>query len=79
MEDSQELIAAREEVTAMMARARAAQEQIANYTQEQVDDLIRAMVWAVAREDRALLEELSRQEAVHECADEKDRKLRVEG
>jgi sulfoacetaldehyde dehydrogenase len=53
MEDSQELIAAREEVTAMMARARAAQEQIANYTQEQVDDLIRAMVWAVAREDRS--------------------------
>jgi sulfoacetaldehyde dehydrogenase len=58
MEDNQELIAAREEVAAMMARARAAQEQIANYTQEQVNELIKAMVWAVAREDRS--EEIAR-------------------
>jgi sulfoacetaldehyde dehydrogenase len=58
MEDNQDLIAAREEVAAMMVRARAAQEQIADYTQEQVDDLIRAMVWAVAREDRS--EEIAR-------------------
>jgi len=58
MEDSQELIAAREEVAAMMARARAAQAQIADYTQEQVDELITAMVWAVAREDRS--EEIAR-------------------
>jgi sulfoacetaldehyde dehydrogenase len=53
MEENQELIAAREEVTAMMERARAAQQQIAHYTQEQVDELITAMVWAVAREDRS--------------------------
>ena len=32
---------------------RAAQAQIENYTQEQVDDLITAMVWAVAKEDVA--------------------------
>ena len=51
MEQSQELMEAREEIKAMMARARAAQEQIADYTQEQVDELITAMVWAVARED----------------------------
>ena len=42
-----------EEIAELVARSRAAQEQIANYTQEQVDRLIRAMVWAVAREDVA--------------------------
>ncbi len=42
-----------EEIALLVARSRAAQEQIANYTQEQVDRLIRAMVWAVAREDVA--------------------------
>jgi sulfoacetaldehyde dehydrogenase len=41
------------EVAALVARSRAAQAQIENYTQEQVDRLIRAMVWAVAREDVA--------------------------
>ncbi|MET0547059.1 MAG: aldehyde dehydrogenase family protein [Caulobacterales bacterium] len=45
--------AAREEIAALMKRARAAQAQIENYTQEQVDDLIRAMVWAVAKPDVA--------------------------
>ena len=58
MEDNEQLIAVREEVAAMMARARAAQQQIENYTQEQVDELISAMVWAVAREDRS--EEIAR-------------------
>jgi sulfoacetaldehyde dehydrogenase len=37
------------EVAALIARSRAAQAQIENYTQEQVDQLIRAMVWAVAK------------------------------
>ena len=37
----------------LIARSRAAQEQIADYTQEQVDRLIRGMVWAVAKEDTA--------------------------
>ena len=37
------------EIAALVARSRAAQAQIENYTQEQVDALIRAMVWAVAR------------------------------
>ncbi len=38
-----------EEVRALIERSRAAQQQIENYTQEQVDELIRAMVWSVAR------------------------------
>jgi sulfoacetaldehyde dehydrogenase len=38
-----------EQISALIARSRKAQEQIANYTQEQVDALIRAMVWAVAK------------------------------
>ena len=58
MEDNEELIAAKEEVAVMMARARAAQEQIADYTQEQVNELITAMVWSVGREDRS--EEIAR-------------------
>ncbi len=41
------------EVQALIKRSRAAQAQIENYTQEQVNDLLRAMVWAVARQDRA--------------------------
>jgi sulfoacetaldehyde dehydrogenase len=38
-----------EEIAELVARSRAAQEQIAHYTQAQVDGLIRAMVWSVAR------------------------------
>ena len=41
------------EVAQLVARSRAAQAQIENYTQEQVDRLIRGMVYAVAREDIA--------------------------
>lgn len=37
------------EIGGLVARSRAAQAQIENYTQEQVDELIRAMVWSVAR------------------------------
>ena len=37
------------EVAELVARSRAAQAQIENYTQEQVDRLIRGMVWAVAQ------------------------------
>ncbi|WP_346327376.1 aldehyde dehydrogenase family protein [Iodidimonas sp. SYSU 1G8] len=37
------------EIKALVERSRAAQAQIENYTQEQVDALIRAMVWAVAK------------------------------
>ncbi len=37
------------EIAALVARSRAAQAQIENYTQKQVDRLIRAMVWAVAK------------------------------
>jgi sulfoacetaldehyde dehydrogenase len=44
---------ARQEMAEMIERSRAAQEQIANYTQAQVDELISAMVYAVAKEDRA--------------------------
>lgn len=41
------------EIAALIERSRAAQAQIADYSQEQVDALIRAMVWSVARDDRA--------------------------
>ena len=41
------------EIAELIARSRAAQAQIANYTQEQVDRLIRGMVWAVAKEATA--------------------------
>ncbi len=37
------------EIASLVARSRKAQQQIENYTQEQVNDLIRAMVWSVAR------------------------------
>ncbi|MCP4842415.1 MAG: aldehyde dehydrogenase, partial [Halieaceae bacterium] len=46
---SPELEAARDEVALLMERARVAQAKIAEYTQEQVDELITAMVWAVAQ------------------------------
>lgn len=38
-----------EVIRGLVERSRAAQAQIENYTQEQVDELIRAMVWSVAR------------------------------
>lgn len=41
------------DVTEIVARARAAQEAIAHYTQQEVDDLCAAVGWAVARPDRA--------------------------
>lgn len=41
------------EIASLIERSRAAQKQIENYTQEQVDELIRAMVWSVARPDIA--------------------------
>lgn len=44
---------AQQEMKVLIERSRAAQEQIADYSQEQVNELIRAMVYAVAREDRA--------------------------
>ena len=47
-EQVQELSPA-EEIAELIARSRAAQAQIENYTQEQVDELIRGMVWAVAK------------------------------
>jgi sulfoacetaldehyde dehydrogenase len=45
--------ATRREVEEVVGRARAAQETIADYTQEQVDQLCTAVAWAVARPDRA--------------------------
>ncbi|MGE4063484.1 MAG: aldehyde dehydrogenase family protein [Rhodospirillaceae bacterium] len=41
------------EIAGLVARSRKAQQQIENYTQEQVNELIRAMVWSVARPDVA--------------------------
>jgi sulfoacetaldehyde dehydrogenase len=40
---------AADEIAELVARSRKAQAQIENYTQEQVDRLIRGMVWAVAK------------------------------
>ncbi len=40
---------AADEIAALIKRSRAAQAQIENYTQEQVDELIKAMVWSCAR------------------------------
>ena len=45
--------AAQKEIAALIARSRAAQAQIEDYTQEQVDELITCMVWAVARPEVA--------------------------
>lgn len=39
----------KEEIRGLVERSRVAQKEIDNYTQEQVDELIRAMVWSVAR------------------------------
>lgn len=46
------------EIGDLVARARAAQDAIADYTQEQVDELCTAVAWAVARPERA--EELAK-------------------
>lgn len=46
-------INAEQGVSELIARSRAAQAQIAHYSQQQVDDLIRAMVWSVAKQDVA--------------------------
>jgi sulfoacetaldehyde dehydrogenase len=50
---SDEAAAASEEIAKLVERSRAAQRQIENYSQEQVDALIRAMVWSVARPEVA--------------------------
>jgi sulfoacetaldehyde dehydrogenase len=42
-------MSAKEEIEKLVERSRIAQKEIENYTQEQVDELIRAMVWCVAR------------------------------
>ena len=42
-------MSAKEEIEVLINRSREAQKQIENYTQEQVDELIRAMVWSVAK------------------------------
>jgi sulfoacetaldehyde dehydrogenase len=43
----------RDEISAVVARARAAAQAIEHYTQEQVDELVTAVAWAVVRKDRA--------------------------
>ena len=50
---SDEAAEAAAEIAELVRRSRAAQAQIENYTQEQVDELIRAMVWAVAKPEVA--------------------------
>ncbi len=60
-----ELSEAGKEIKVLVDRAHAAQQQIENYTQEQVDQLIRAMVWSVSRPGVA--EKIAKQ-AVEETA-----------
>lgn len=55
---SDEAAEAAAEIAKLIERSRKAQSQIEDYTQEQVDALIRAMVWAVARPEVA--EEIAR-------------------
>ena len=45
----QDVESPQEQIRGLMERSRAAQAHIEDYTQEQVDELIRAMVWSVAR------------------------------
>jgi len=45
----EELKEAQDEIAGYVARSRAAQKQIENYTQEQVDHMIKAMVWSCAQ------------------------------
>ena len=47
-----------QEMQALIERSRKAHEQIADYTQEQVNELIRAMVYSIARDGVA--EEIAR-------------------
>ena len=42
-------MSAKEEIEILIKRSREAQKQIENFTQQQVDELIRAMVWSVAK------------------------------
>ena len=42
-------MSAKEEIKVLIERSREAQKQIENYTQDQVDELIKAMVWSVAK------------------------------
>src|ERR1700686_3685671 len=51
-------VASRVDVAETVQRARSAQRAIADYTQEQVDELVTAVAWSVVRPDRA--EELAR-------------------
>lgn len=50
--------AEREEVKLLVYQARSAQKKIENYTQQQVDELVTAICWAIVRQDRA--EQLAR-------------------
>lgn len=43
----------KQQIAELVARSRAAQKEIEHYSQEQVDELITAMVYAVAREERS--------------------------
>ena len=49
----EEQLEAKAEIEVLMARSRAAQEHIADFSQEQVDHLIKAMVWSVCQPGRA--------------------------
>ena len=58
MEADEKAKAQRAEVASLIERAKSAQREIDNYTQQQVDELVTAICWAIVRQDRA--EELAR-------------------
>ena len=58
MEKNAKLQAERAEIEALVNRAKAAQRQIENYNQQQVDELVTAICWAIVCQERA--EELAR-------------------
>ena len=58
MEADEKAKAQRAEVASLIEQAKSAQREIGNYTQQQVDELVTAICWAIVRQDRA--EELAR-------------------
>lgn len=68
---------ASEEIAGLLERAHAAQARIASYDQDQVDDLITSVAWAVVRKDRAeALARLAVEEGGFGTYDDKVTKIR---
>ena len=53
MESNAKTMAEKAEIELLVNQARAAQKQIENYTQKEVDGLVTAICWSIIRMDRA--------------------------